>query len=113
MPPLFEYVLRCIDSCALLGQKAIAEVVDALAEVGERLVVGDGDERFALLANEGDEELVDQFRVAMVEVSGGFIGQDQRRVVDEGASDGDALLLSPRKELGGKVGSIFEADLFQ
>ena len=47
---------------------------------------------------------------ARIQVSGGFIGQDDDRVVYECAGDGDSLLLAARKLVGHMVHATFESD---
>ncbi len=52
----------------------------------------DHDERFALL-DQRLEQREDRLCRVAIEVAGGFIGHNQRRIVRQGAGDGDALLL--------------------
>jgi hypothetical protein len=63
---------------------------------GEGFVVGDDDEAGAGLAIEFEEE-VDQFSAAGgVERSGGFVGEEEFRLINEGADDSDALAFAAR-----------------
>ena len=55
------------------------------------------------LVGELAEEAEDVFAVGGIEITGGFIGEDERGAVDEGAGDGDALLFAAG-ELGGQGG---------
>ena len=48
-----------------------------------------------------------------VEVAGGFIGHDQRRIGHEGAGDGDALFLSAGELARQMVGAVAQADEVQ
>ena len=48
-----------------------------------------------------------------VEVPGRLVGEDQRRIGDERAGDGDALLLAARQLRGQVVDPVFEPDLAQ
>ncbi len=45
-----------------------------------------------------------------VEVSGGFVGEDEVGIGDDGAGDGDALLLSAGELAGEVVEPVAEAD---
>src|ERR1700739_3666987 len=45
-----------------------------------------------------------------VEVSGGFVGEDDGGAIDEGAGDGDALGLSAGELVGLVVHAVFEID---
>src|SRR5438128_3599717 len=76
--------------------RAIAEG-EAPARVGGDIeLVGDEDDRepFAVEALQERQHLHARPRV---EVAGGLVGQDDRRVVDERSRDGDALLLAARE----------------
>ena len=57
------------------------------------------DDGRALLVQFG-QQIHDLFAVLRVEVAGGLIGEDQLRVRNDGAGDGDALLLTSGKLLG-------------
>ena len=61
--------------------------------------VGDQHDRPAPLVEVG-EEADDRVAGAAVEVAGRFVGEDDRRVADEGAGDGDALALAARQRAG-------------
>jgi hypothetical protein len=50
---------------------------------------------------------------ARVEIAGRFIGQEHRRLVDQRAGDGDALLLATGKLIGIMVGAVSESDDFE
>src|SRR6185437_6516787 len=54
--------------------------------------VGDGDHGAA--AHQAGERLADDFLGFTVERRGGFVEQEERRVLEEGAGDGDALALA-------------------
>ena len=66
--------------------------------------MGDEDDGAALMG-EFAEEVEDELAGVGVEVSGGLVGEDNLGVVDEGACDGDALLLAA----GELVGPVLDA----
>ena len=45
-----------------------------------------------------------------VEISGGFVGQNNRGVVDQGAGDGDALFLAAGELVGAVAHALAEPD---
>ena len=70
----------------------------------------DDDDGETLAAVELAEHVHDFDRGGGVEVAGGLVGEQDARVVDEGARDGDALLLAAGELRGGVVHALFEAD---
>ena len=66
---------------------------------GDALIVGGDEGGAAFAADQLQEFGEDDVGGSLVEVAGGLVGQDQRRLVGERAGDGDALLLAAR-ELG-------------
>ena len=95
------------DDAALVElDHAAAHVVDHLA------VVGDDDDRRAGLVDPV-EQLHHADRGDRVEVAAGLVGEQQRRVVDEGAGDRDALLLAAGELVGVAVQLGREADQAQ
>src|SRR5688500_11496964 len=99
----------------------VAELFDDLAvgdddgagdAVGEVAVVGDHADGLAG-GDESLEELEDGFGGARVEVAGRLVGEDERRVVGEGACDGDALLLAARAGGGELVGVLHHVDALE
>ena len=95
------------DDAALVElDHAAAHVVDHLAVVGD-----DDDGRAGLV--DPVEQLHDPDRGDRVEVAAGLVGQQQRRVVDEGAGDRDALLLAAGELVGVAVELGREADQAQ
>ena len=86
--------LYCIFHVPTLYDAAIDEADGAVGEGGEAFVVGDDDEGLTETVAKVEEELVEFLLVLGVEAAGGLVGKDDRGVVDEGAGDGDALLLS-------------------
>jgi len=81
----------------------------ALGDVG---FVGEQDDRAA-----GGVQLVEQLQDiggrAGVQVAGGLVGQDERRVRDQGSSDRDALLLAAGEFVRPVLDTVAEADAFQ
>ena len=49
-------------------------------------------------------------RVLGVEIAGGFIGQQNRRMIDNGAGDGYALLLAAGKSIGPVIQPFVDSD---
>ncbi len=68
--------------------------VGALGGAG---VVGDHHDGLAVLLVERRQQVEDLVAGLAVEVAGGLVGQQQRRVGDDGAGDADALLLAARE----------------
>lgn len=94
-------------------EAAVADPADAVAGGEHFVVVGGADDGDAFFAVEGFHEL-DNFLTGFgVEVSGGFIGEDDAGRVGEGSGDGDALLLSAREFEGFIVEPVAEADALE
>ena len=73
---------------------AVAEVDDAIYILLGECVVGGHQERRVALAHDGAEE-VEHFAGRLgIEVGGGLVGDDQRRLADECPRNGDTLLLA-------------------
>ena len=79
----------------------VGELDDALGVGGDLVLVGDQDDRAALVG-EALEDARGPPAWRRVEVPGRLVGEDHRRVGDQRPRDGDALLLAAR-ELGGEV----------
>ena len=75
-------------------QRALVEVDDAAGEAGRLGIVGDHDDGLAVLAVEVLQQAQDLLGGLAVEVAGGLVADQQGRVGDDGAGDGDALLLA-------------------
>ncbi len=75
--------------------------------------MGDDDEAVAALGVELEEEVDDFLAGGVVEVTGGFVGEEKRGVVAQGAGDGDALLLAAGEFRGPMVQPRAEADLLE
>jgi len=59
------------------------------------------------------EELEDDLLIGGVQVAGGLIGEDDFRIIDQGAGDGDALLFAAGELRGQVSGAGFHADAAQ
>src|SRR5215211_3877460 len=68
---------------------------------GKSLVMRHHDDRLALIGNKVLEHLKDVFRGDRIQTPCWFIGNENRRIVCQGARDGDTLLL-PAGDLGGQ-----------
>jgi len=64
--------------------------------------MSDNNQCSAILARKAKQQIDDCLAGFGVEVAGGFIGEDDAGIVDEGSGDGDPLLLSAA-EFGGQV----------
>jgi hypothetical protein len=89
---------------------AIDELDLAIGGGGNRLTVGDEEDGSFFFASEASDEFDDGVTGGGVEIAGGFIGEKNRGLVDEGAGDGGALKLSSRELVGAVVGAIGEMD---
>ena len=77
---------------------------------GDRLAVGDKENGGFFFASEAGDELDDGGTGGGVEIAGGFIGEKDGGLVDEGAGDGGALELSARELVGAMVGAVGKMD---
>ena len=94
-----------------LGLDATIDELDlAIGGGGNRLAVGDEKNGGFLFASEAGDEFDDGVTGGGVEIAGGFVGEKNRRLVDEGAGDGGALKLSAGELVGAVVGAIGEMD---
>ena len=72
--------------------------------------MGDHDDGFVEFGAQAFEE-VEHFRgTGGIQVAGGFVGEDHIGIGDDGAGDGDALLLAAGKLAGEVVEAIVQAD---
>ncbi len=91
---------------------AVVEGDAALRERGHLRVVRDHDDGVAL-AWRSVRRSATMRLVGLVEVAGGLVGEQDGRVVDEGAGDADALLLAAGKLAGQMLGALAEADFVE
>ena len=94
---------------AVIGDDTVANVDDAMGEFGDVVLVGDEDDGVALRM-EFVEEAHDLVAGLRIEVSGRLVGEEDGRLVDEGAGNRDALALSARELVGFVVHAFFEAN---
>src|ERR671936_856228 len=73
----------------------------------------EGDRLAANTANDFAEQIHDLERQIGIEVTGRFVGQNQLRIIDEGACDGDPLLLSARQFFGQRVHAMLKPHPFE
>lgn len=71
----------------------------------------DGEQRDALFADEIKNEADDFASGFGVEISGGFVGEEDAGPVCQGAGDGDALLFAAAEFGGQMICAVGEADL--
>lgn len=81
----------------------------AVGDGGEVLVVGDDDKGLTELVAQVEKELVELGLVLGVETTGGFVGEDDGRMVDKGSCYGDALFLTTGELVGLMSGAVSES----
>ena len=79
---------------AVVEDQAVLDVDDAVGVGLQARVVGDADHRRAVLLGGALQQADDDLAVLAVERGGGLVGEQQLRVLGQGAGDGDALLLA-------------------
>ena len=89
-----------------MNELSVAEVEAAVAEGGGLGAVGDEEEGGLVAVAEVAHELEDGLAGGGVEVAGGFVGEEDGRAVDEGAGDGDTLLLAAAELAGEGVAAV-------
>ena len=92
------------------GDDAVAHRDDSVGGLGQRRFVRDEHDRQAALAVEISDRREDFLRRPRIEVPGRLVGEQDRRVVDQGAGDRDALLLAAGELVGMAVLPPGEAD---
>ena len=75
--------------------------------------MGYHDRSQAVIAVESLNQVKDLAGGGFVQVAGGFVGEEQPRVVDKGASQGNALLFSAGKLAGAMIAAVVEAHFTQ
>ncbi len=93
-----------MDIDLIVDDLAVAHGEDAVCDLGGLWVVGDHEDSLVELTAGVSEHVEDSVGVFRVEVTGGLVGEDDGGAVDEGTSDGNALLFSA----GEFVGAVFE-----
>ena len=82
----------------------------AVGSGGDRLAVSDKEDGGFFFASEAGDEVDDGGTGSGVEIAGGFVGEKDGGLVDEGAGDGGALELSTRELVGAMVGTVGKMD---
>jgi hypothetical protein len=72
----------------------VAHVHDAVEIGGGFGIVRDHDDGLAKILIELAEHLQNHFRIFRVQISGGLVGKEDFRFIDDGPGDRDALLLA-------------------
>ena len=98
-------------SCHVLDDQAVGEEEDAIGDRRAR-VVGDHDRRLTELVDRVAHQVEISPEVAESRLPG-LVGEDDRGLGDEGARDGDALLLSTRQLARSVRAAIREPHLLQ
>jgi len=94
-----------------LGLDTTVDEGDSAVRTGsDRLAVSDKENGGFFFASEAGDEVDDGGTRSGIEITGGFVGEKDGGLVDEGAGDGGALKLSARKLVGAMVGAIGELD---
>ena len=91
-------------------QTAVHDVEGVVSLVGNAGVVSGHDQGAAALGAELKEKVQDFSSGFGIEVAGGFIGNQQRGMIDEGARNGDPLLFTAGKLRGTMFYSFFQPD---
>ena len=86
------------------------EMQRALGARGRVRVVRHHDDRLAVIAVERLQQVEDLVARLAVEVAGGLVAQQQRRIGHDGARDADALFLAARQLARVVVGAVRETD---
>ena len=103
-----EFVPRLQQS--VIPEPAVLDFEDEVVRRDEAAVVGDDDEGGVALGLQAAEDAVDLVAGAGIELAGGLVGEEQDRVLHEGAGDGDSLLFAAGKLVGAVVEAVAEAD---
>jgi hypothetical protein len=92
---------------------AISKLDDPPGETSDAFLVGDQHDGDSFVFVQSLKGLHDLGASPAVEIAGGLIRQDQAGVIDQGARDGDPLLLSARELSGLMAAPIGEPDRLQ
>ena len=87
-----------------------SSVSGAAADAADQLAVVRRDDDRRAAGVDLAEQVHDLERELGIEVAGRLVGQDDRRIVDERAGDGDALLLAARELHRVRVHPVLQAD---
>ena len=95
------------------GEHAVAEPVGALRARGDGEVMGDDDERGAVLVALALQKVHHQGASVDVESAGGLVGEDDPGPPGKRPGDGDALLLAAGEPLDGRADPVAQPDGLQ
>ncbi len=95
----------------VLDDGSVSQGDDAVATLGNLLLVRDEDDRLTS-GVEVVEDAQDHLSGGCVQVPGGFVGEDDQGIVDEGPGDGGPLLLASGKLRRAVMSPVGEADDF-
>ena len=85
----------------------------AIGGSGNFFAVGDEDDGGFFFSGELGDEIDDHGAGGGVEIAGGFVGEKDRGLVDEGTGEGGSLELSTGQLVGAMVGAVGELDGFK
>jgi len=89
---------------------AILHFMYPIASVRDRRVVRDQEQRHLILMDNVSQKFKRPLRIFCIEVSRGFVRQDDPGIIGQGARDGDALLFTAREMAARAVKFFGEAD---
>ena len=96
-----------------VGDAAVAHVDGGIAVGRGFRIVGDHQDGLAQPAVQIAQNVENRFGVLGVQIAGGLVGQENGRVVHDGAGDGDALLLAAGKLVGFVIQAVADAEQAQ
>ena len=108
-----RYVESSAQEKTKLNELSVFHGKRAVAEGGESGVVGDDDDGLAETVAKREKQTVDFFFGGGVEIAGGLVGEEHRRLVYEGTGDGYALGFAPGKLGGFVAGSFGKTNFFE
>jgi hypothetical protein len=85
----------------------------AIGGSGNFFAVGDENDGGFFFSGELGDEIDDHGAGGGVEIAGGFVGEKDRGLVDEGTGEGGSLELSTGQLVGAMVGAVSELDGFK
>jgi hypothetical protein len=94
----------------LRDDDSVAHVESAVSAGSQLSVVGHDDERLFFLTHEAQEQIDNRAAGRAVEVSRRLVGEDDSRIIDQGASNCDALLLATAQFRGQMLEALPQPD---
>ena len=91
----------------------VDEVDTTVGFDGDFFAVGDENDGGFFFSGELGDEIDDHGAGGGVEIAGGFVGEKDRGLVDEGTGEGGSLELSTGELVGAMVGAVGELDGFK